>query len=260
MLNRWLGWMLVALGLGASFHPNRASAQVDLAAPLPAGVMACKFAALVKDSEPGGPAIRDAPRQDGREVGRLPANRSHDINGVELAEIQVIGVKDGWFLIDGAACSEPHPWQLYTGRGWVEGKVVTTQLFRATLKKAPGNESPDVGHLYGTTSDGVPYQPGGLEVQRVLGCSGPWPEVEIDRPTARTPSGKPASTADATVRGWTDRSCTQQSHPCRGEQFDYPWSPLPAESSTSTRKPSRCAASSPAPATGCISKLHSPRA
>ena len=95
MLNRSLGWMLVALGLGA-FTPDRVSAQGNTSTPLPAGVTACKFSALVKDIEPGGPPIRDAPRLDGREVGRLPAS------GGELPEIQVIGFKDGWFLIEGA--------------------------------------------------------------------------------------------------------------------------------------------------------------
>ena len=72
MLDRSLGWMLVALGLGA-LHPIGASAQGDPSTPLAAGVTACKFAALVKDIEPGGPPFRDAPRLDGREVGRLPA-------------------------------------------------------------------------------------------------------------------------------------------------------------------------------------------
>src|SRR5437899_5572858 len=143
MINRSLNWMLIALGLGA-FHPSGASAQGDPSAPLPAGVTACKFAALVKDTEPGGAAIRDVPQQDGREVARLPANRSRYVSGVELAEIQVIGVKDGWFLIEGAAYSDSHPWPLYTGRGWVEGKFVTTNLFRDTLKKSPSNDSPEV--------------------------------------------------------------------------------------------------------------------
>ena len=84
MLNRSLGWMLVALGLGA-LHPIGASAQGDPSTPLPAGVTACKFGALVKDSEPSGSPVRDAPQQDGREVGRLPGGRA------QLPEIQVIG-------------------------------------------------------------------------------------------------------------------------------------------------------------------------
>ena len=158
-------------------------------------------------------------------MGRLPAS---DGGGLQLPEIQVIGVKDGWFLIEGAAYPASPSSQLYTGRGWVEGKFVTTHLFRDTVKKAPSNDSPDVSHLYGTI-DGIPYQPYNLEVQRVLGCSGPWLEIEIHQPNAKTVSGKPASTADGTVRGWTDRSCTKQSDgPCTAVQFDYPWSPLPA--------------------------------
>jgi hypothetical protein len=214
MLSRSRGWMLVALGLGA-LYPIGASAQGDTSTPLPAGVTACKFAALVKDSEPGGPPARDAPRQDGREVGRLPAI------GGELPEIQVIGFKDGWLLIEGAE------YPAYTGRGWVEGKFVTTRLFRDTLKKAPSKGSPVVSHLYGTRSNGLTYQPSDLEVLRVLGCSGPWLEVEIHQPDAQTLSGKPAAATDGTVRGWTDRSCTKRSD-CMEAQFDYPWSPLPA--------------------------------
>jgi hypothetical protein len=221
MINGLPSWTLVALGLSV-FHPIGASAQGDRppplpSAPLPAGVTACKFAALVQDSEPGGPAIRDAPQPDGREVGRLPALRPRDGNGVDLAEIQVIGVKGGWFLIESAA-----------GRGWVEGKFVTTNLFRDTLRKSPSNDSPEVAYLRGTGSDGVPFEPYGLERGRVLGCSGPWLEVEIHQPKATTLSGKPAATGDGMVRGWTDRSCTEQHRPCMGEQFDYPWSPLPA--------------------------------
>jgi len=222
MLTHSLGWMLVALGLGA-FHPIGAFAQGDPATPLPAGVTACKFAALVRDSEPGGPPVRDAPRHDAREVGRLPAT---DGNRGQLPEIQVIGVKDGWFLIEGADHPASSSSQLYTGRGWLEGKFVTTHLFRYTLKKVPSNDSPDVSHLYGTGRDGVPAEPHSLEVQRVLGCSGPWLEVEMN---AKTLPGIPASTAEGTVRGWTDRSCTKQGDgPCTGVQFDYPWSPLPA--------------------------------
>jgi hypothetical protein len=141
----------------------------------------------------------------------------------------VIGFKDGWFLIDGAAYPEPDPTPLFAGRGWLEGKFVTMHLFRDTLKTSPSYDSPDVSQLYGTGSDGMPYQSYGLEVRRVLGCSGPWLEVEIHQPEAKTLSGRPAAAADGTVRGWTDRSCTARSDgPCPAAQFDYPWSPLPA--------------------------------
>ncbi len=233
MMNRSLGWMLMALGLSA-VAAGRASGQGDASAPLPDGVTACHFSALANPTDPpdpAGPVLRDAPRPDGRELARLPIiddngpNRGHV---VERPVLQVIGFKDGWFLIDGASYPEPYASEIYVGRGWIDGKFVTTHLFRDTLKKAPTNESPDVSYLYGT-SDGSAYRPYNIGVSRVLGCSGQWLEVEIYQPTARTVFGKPVATNDGTLRGWTDRSCVEQDHPpCTGTQFDYPWSPLPA--------------------------------
>jgi hypothetical protein len=218
MIGRSLGWMLVALGL-AAFAVNRASAQNDASSALPAGATACEFSALARQGEPGGPAVREAPRSDGRELGRLPAIKDKDTGFYgadgELPEFKVIGFKDGWFLIEEAAYPEPYRPKLYAGRGWIDGKFVTTHLFRDTLKKAPDNASPDVIYLYGT-SDGIAYRPFVLDVQ-LLGCAGRWLEVEVAQPDAKT------------VRGWTDRSCTVQDRgPCTGKQFDYPWSPLPA--------------------------------
>jgi hypothetical protein len=225
MISRSLGWMLVALGVCA-FNADRAAAQGDL----PAGVTACEFNALAGQDEPGGPTIRDAPRADGQALGRLPAIKDEHTGfyggAGELPEFKVIGFKDGWFLIEDAAYPEPYRPKLHSGRGWLESKVVTTHLFRDTLKKAPTNDSPDVAYLHGII-DGIPYQPYSLEI-KLLGCTGRWFEVEIYQPDGKTPSGKPAST-DGTVRGWTDRSCTSQDRgPCRGTQFDYAWSPLPA--------------------------------
>jgi len=214
MINRSLSWMLVALAVCA-FAATRAAAQGDL----PTGVTACEFSALAGQDEPGGPSIRDAPRGDGQVLGRLPAIKDKDTGfygaAGELPEFQVIGFKDGWFLIEGAAYPEPYRPKLHTGRGWVEGKFVRTHLFRDTLKKSPSNDSPDVSYLYGTDG-GFAFRPYDFDAQ-VSGCSGRWLEVEV----YREPKG--------TVRGWTDRSCSQQQNgPCRGKQFDYPWSPLPA--------------------------------
>ena len=51
------------------------------------------------------------------------------------------------------------------------------------------------------------------------GCSGPWLEVEIHQPNAKTVSRKPASTADGTTRLDRRRSCTKQRDgPCTGVQ------------------------------------------
>jgi hypothetical protein len=232
MSNRSLSWIVVALGLGA-FHADRAAGQRPASAPLPAGVTACEFTALARPAEPDGPTVRETPGNDGRVLGRLPAAHSPatDLYGPdgELPEVRVIGVKDGWLLIEGATYQQPslRP-KIYDGRGWIEGKSLTTHLFRDTLRSAPGNGAPDAAYLR-RIADGNGYRPYDVEVQAVVGCAGRWLEVEIHLPGARTVSGKPVAATDGTVRGWTDRSCAQQQNtPCWRTQFDYPWSPLPA--------------------------------
>jgi hypothetical protein len=67
MIDRSLGWMVVALGL-AAFGPDRAFGQGNASAALSAGVTACEFSALASSDDPAGPAIREAPQQDAREL------------------------------------------------------------------------------------------------------------------------------------------------------------------------------------------------
>ncbi len=132
----------------------------------------------------------------------------------EIAEFHVIGSKDGWFLVEGATYQEPSRPKLYAGRGWVDGKLITTHLFRDTLKKAPSTTAADVVYLSGTDPQGFSYSPYSIEPGRILGCSGAWFEVELWLPAGRTVFGA-AVPGDGTLRGWTDRSCTQQQNrPC----------------------------------------------
>jgi len=209
-----------------------AGSQAAASEPLPAGVAACAFDALANDPQSAGLAIHDAPRSDAPVLGRLAAIRDADASAYgrdgEIPEFHVIGVKDGWFLIQGAAYQEPARPKLYAGRGWVDGKFITTHMFRDTLKKTPRNTAADVVYLYGTDPEGFSYSPYSLEAGRILDCSGPWFEVELWLPGGKSVFGA-AVPGDGTVHGWTDRSCTQQQNrPCDGSQFDYSWSPLPS--------------------------------
>jgi hypothetical protein len=221
----------ILLCLGALGLPA-AGGYAASSEPLPAGVAACSFDALANDPQSAGLAIHDAPRSDAPVLGRLPAIKDSDASsyGVdgELPEFHVIGARDGWFLIEGAAYQEPGRPKLYAGRGWVDGRLITTHLFRDTLKKAPRNTAADVVYLSGTDPAGFSYSPYSLETGRILGCAGAWFEVELWLPGGRGVFGA-AVPGEGTLRGWTDRSCTQQQNrPCEGSQFDYSWSPLPA--------------------------------
>jgi hypothetical protein len=232
MTAKSLSWPALLLAVGLSILlGHRAFAQDATPATLPAGVTACQFDAL--SNPPNGEKdliLRDAPRSDANVLAPLPAvevaNADFTVSHREVPQFRVIGFADGWFLIEGAHYPEASQ-PLYAGQGWVGGQFITTRLYRDTLKKAPGHAADDVVYLNGEDTDGVTGNPYSTPVSRIMGCSGPWFEVQSWLPGAKTPSGKPAA-GNSMVRGWTDRSCVRQDGPCRKQQFDYPWSPLPA--------------------------------
>jgi hypothetical protein len=212
--------LAIALCLGAlQLHASDGTAASS--EPLPAGITACGFDALANDPQPAGLAIHDAPRSDAPVLGRLPAIRDADASAYgrdgEIPEIHIIGSKDGWFLVEGAAYQEPSRPKLYAGRGWVDGKLITTHLFRDTLKKTPSNTAADVVYLSGTDPEGFSYSPYSLEAGQVLGCSGAWFEVELWLPggtaqqcremercgVGRTDPARISKTGPATVRSST---------------------------------------------------------
>ena len=121
------------------------------------------------------------------------------------ADVHVIGVRNGWFLIDDASYGDYDlPKKLpavYTGRGWVSGKLLTTQLRMMTLKAAPDENAADVVEMvdyYGVTA--------------ILDCKGDWLRIETPLST-KDYTLKPKLLSDGprgTVRGWTRRPCTNQ--------------------------------------------------
>ena len=227
-------WKVLVVGLGlAAFAVDRADAQTPSSEPLPADVTTCQLDAFTNHYPSGAEdrVIRDAPREDARVLGHLPmvevTNADFTESRQEIAQFRVIGFTDGWFLIEGAHYPEAAK-RLYSGKGWVEGRAITTHLYRDTLKQAPSYSADDVVHLNAVSpDDGIPGSPYTSPLRfGITRCSGPWFEVEVGV-GFKSPSGRPVP-GDGPVRGWSDRSCTQQSEPCSAKQFDYPWSPLPA--------------------------------
>ena len=177
---------------------------------MPTGIGACDFGALANDHTREGLNIRAEPRADSAILGRLLVieNAYHE---KIAADVHVIGVKNGWFLIEDAGYGDYDlPKNLppvYAGRGWASGKLLTTQLRMMTLKAAPDENAADVVEMvdyYGVTA--------------ILDCKGDWLRIETPIST-KDYTLKPKLLSDgprATVRGWTRRPCTNQGTTCGG--------------------------------------------
>ena len=207
----WLGIAaMTAFVLTLSTGSPSISAQEAKAGPLPAGVAACDVKALTNDHSREGLNIRAEPRADSAILSRLPVieNVYHE---KVAADFHVIGVTKGWFLIEGAGYPDndlpKRVPPVYGGRGWVSGRLLTTQFRMRTLKAAPDENAADVvevGDDYGTTA--------------ILDCKGDWIRIEMPLST-KAYSLKPKLPSDGpsgTVRGWTQRPCTNQRTTCGG--------------------------------------------
>jgi hypothetical protein len=216
-LKRLFGHALMASFVIVALSDGSALAQATIGEPAPRGVKACVFEAQSSDASEQGLAIREAPSAAASVRGYVPRIEDKE-NGFVGANIQVLGAKDGWFLVEGEGA-----------KGWVDGRSMTTHLYRETLKSAPDNSASDVVYLIGYNGGTVAYDPERVPISRIVDCSGPWLEVEVRQPGLKTLSGQPAS-SDGIVLGWTDRSCPENNadENCRPQQFNYPWSPLPA--------------------------------
>jgi hypothetical protein len=195
--------------LALSAESSGVSAQEAKARPLPPGVTACDFGALANDHTREGLNIRAEPRADSAVLGRLPVidNVHHE---KIAADVHVIGVRNGWFLIENAGYGDYDlPQKLppvYGGRGWVSGKLLTTGV-QGGLKAAPDDNAADV------------VEPDNDEwVAAILDCKGVWFRIETPPPT-KYDSLKPKLPSEGpkgAVRGWSRRSCTNQRTTCGG--------------------------------------------
>jgi hypothetical protein len=177
-------------------------------APLPPGVTACDFPALANDKTHEGLNIRAAPDTRGAILGRVPMFEDDDHETV-AADVHVIGVSHGWFLIEGAEYGDygypqPAP-RLYHGRGWVSGRLLTTDVQQGLLMAGPDAHAAVV---IDAQDEIIPTA--------ILDCKGSWFRIEAplstryQHLTPKLPSDGPAGT----VRGWSNRSCTNQRTTC----------------------------------------------
>ena len=198
---------VIGFALALSAGSAGVSAQDAKRPPLSPGVTACDFPALANDHTREGLNIRAEPRADSAILGRLPIIENIEHEKI-AADVHVIGVRNGWFLIEDAGYGDYDlPEKLppvYAGRGWVSGRLLTTELQISALKAAPEENADDV----------VEYS--WFDAAAILDCKGHWLRIEVPLST-KDRILKPKLPADGpknTVRGWGQRSCTNQRTTC----------------------------------------------
>lgn len=193
------GIRLAALG---AFSALAASMAVN-AQPLPPETMACTISGYSIAKGRTGAPVRAEPNANAKVLGRLapPQKATSDDNyelavadGVWRTEFQVIGYREGWFLIEKAL----HPYddpdrrsvlgrrstggvKTYTGRGWISLSEVGGKYtyYHRTMPNGALYSEPDADskRLPAKNGRGFDIQ-GGNSPKTVLGCSGEWVKVE----------------------------------------------------------------------------------
>jgi len=204
---------LIAFALSLSGGTSGLSAQAIKGGPLPPGVAACDFPALANDETREGLNVRAEPDTSSAVLGRLPI--VHNVDGEDTAaDVHVIGVRNGWFLIEDASYADSGDLRdqfpsVYRGRGWVSGKLLTTELESTRLKAAPDANAADVVGF------------GEFQATAILDCKDDWVRIETKlQPEQilklKTPLNAPANIA----RGWGRHSCTDQRTTCDYSEDD----------------------------------------
>jgi hypothetical protein len=171
--------------------------------PLPSETIACNISGYSIATDRAGAAVRAEPDASARILGRLaPPQRATKADNEDVppsdqlwrTQFEVIGFRDGWFLIENAL----HPYddpnrrsvlgrrstggvKTYAGRGWVSLKDVGGKytyhhrnLPNGALYSEPNT---DAMRLPAKNGRGDPIQ-GGNSPKKVLGCNGDWVKVE----------------------------------------------------------------------------------
>lgn len=141
----------------------------------------CSFGAFVAETDPAGLNVRAAPGATAKVLGKLPPTFVEASMGYGVrVEVEVIGARNGWFLIrnarDNEALTNRPPRPMYAGDGWVSGSKLTVKsqadvgraqpnLKAKTVLRVGDNETFDNDLL--------------VEAGRLADCTGKWAQVEF---------------------------------------------------------------------------------
>ncbi|MGL4438347.1 MAG: hypothetical protein ACRCUE_03680 [Bosea sp. (in: a-proteobacteria)] len=175
------------------------------AQPLPTETIACTVSGYSVARDRAGAPVRAEPKPAAKVLGRLaPPQKATGDDNVELAvadgvwrtEFQIIGFREGWFLIEKAL----HPYddpnrrgvlgrrstsgvKTYAGRGWINLNDVGGKLtyFHRSMPDGALYSEPraDATRLPASNSLGQPIR-GGNSPKKVIGCNGEWVKATSD--------------------------------------------------------------------------------
>ncbi len=120
--------MRVTLALAASLA--LAPCALAASASVPPDMVQCELEGWSTDKDPKGLNVRATANASAAILARLPPRPEAESGS--LAQFDILGAKDGWFLIKGASYGDygdpPPATALYSGTGWVHGSRVGGEL------------------------------------------------------------------------------------------------------------------------------------
>jgi hypothetical protein len=199
MMTKALHW---SLALAVLLAPSlRAETKADAA-----DVTRCEVSAYRNDPDPKGTNLRAAPNAKAAIVGVIPpAPPGENLEDTTETEFDVVGYKDGWFLVRNLSRGA------FKGEGWVYGKLITGAPSSMKLLAAPANNAKMVASLFhdGTDKNGdYSYGPDSFEVLQIHACQGRFVEVTLRRVADEGKKPNPS------MHGWLEGLCSNQLTTC----------------------------------------------
>ena len=164
----------------------------------------CSFSGWSSDPDPRGLNVRAEPSATARIVGTLPPpERGEDIEVDFGATFDVVGSRDGWFLIQNARRWSQQGGPSTLPSGWISGRYLTFQLMTDKAFAAPDPSAPVVVTSF--------QEDGGLSQFRYrhpTACRGEWVRLRV--------AGRDGREREGWVRG----ICGIQETTCDGVRGD----------------------------------------
>lgn len=186
----------------------------------------CSFGAFVAETDPAGLNVRAAPSATAKVLGKLPATIVEASMGYGVrVEVEVIGARNGWFLIrnarDNEALTNSPPRPMYSGEGWVSGSKLTVKSQADVGRAQPNLKAKPVLRV----GDDETFDNDILvEAGHLADCTGKWAQVEFadqrfppkDRSTLKIDATARSGLPAGRFRAWVNRICAIQETSCDG--------------------------------------------